>query len=88
MNVHQFANNNVPLLPSQHWHSPAGLNARITYEVHWVDSCLGQFFAYLKRHGMYDNSVIVVTSDHGDATGEFGRTSHSLPSGRKSCGFR
>jgi arylsulfatase A-like enzyme len=26
---------------------------------------------------MYDNSIIIVTSDHGDATGEFGRTSHS-----------
>jgi arylsulfatase A-like enzyme len=26
---------------------------------------------------MYDNSIIIVTSDHGDATGEFGRMSHS-----------
>jgi arylsulfatase A-like enzyme len=77
MNVHQFAKNGVPSLSSQHWHAPAGLSLRITYEVHWVDSCLGQFFAYLKQRGMYDNSVIVVTSDHGDATGEFGRTSHS-----------
>jgi hypothetical protein len=77
MNVHQFAKNDVPSLSSQHWHAPAGLITRITYEVHWVDSCLGQFFTYLKQRGMYDNSVIVVTSDHGDATGEFGRTSHS-----------
>jgi arylsulfatase A-like enzyme len=53
------------------------MNARITYEVHWVDSRLGEFFAYLKQRGMYDNSIIIVTSDHGDATGEFGRTSHS-----------
>jgi arylsulfatase A-like enzyme len=76
-NVHQFARNDVPSPTSQHWQSPAGLNNRITYEVHWVDSCLGQFFSYLKQHGMYDNSIIIVTSDHGDATGEFGRTSHS-----------
>ncbi|HTW58391.1 MAG TPA: sulfatase-like hydrolase/transferase [Terriglobales bacterium] len=76
-NVHQFARNNVPSPTSQHWQSPAGLNGRITYEVHWVDSRLGEFFAYLKQRGLYDNSVIVVTSDHGDATGEFGRTSHS-----------
>ena len=76
-NVHQFARNDVPSPTSQHWQSPSGLNNRITYEVHWVDSCLGQFFAYLKQHGMYDNSIIIVTSDHGDATGEFGRTSHS-----------
>ncbi len=76
-NVHQFARNNVPSPTSQHWQSPPGMNARITYEVHWVDSCLGQFFGYLKQHGMYDNSIIIVTSDHGDATGEFGRISHS-----------
>ena len=76
-NVHQFARNDVPSPTSQHWQSPAGLNARISYEVHWVDSCIGQFFNYLKQHGMYDDSIIIVTSDHGDATGEFGRISHS-----------
>ena len=72
-NVHQFARNDVPSPTSQHWQAPAGMNGRITYEVHWVDTCLGEFFAYLKQHGMYDNSIIIVTSDHGDATGEFGR---------------
>lgn len=77
MNVHQFARNDVPSPTSQHWRSPAGMNSRITYEVHWVDSCLGGFFAYLKQRGLYDSSIIVVTSDHGDATGEFGRISHS-----------
>jgi membrane-anchored protein YejM (alkaline phosphatase superfamily) len=76
-NVHQFARNDVPSPASQHWQSVAGLNSRITYEVHWVDGCLGGFFNYLKRRGMYDNSVIIVTSDHGDATGELGRISHS-----------
>jgi hypothetical protein len=77
MNVHQFARNDVPSPTSQHWQSPEGMNSRITYEVHWVDSCLGQFFGYLKQHEMYDNSIIVIASDHGDATGEFGRISHS-----------
>lgn len=76
-NVHQFARNDVPSPTSQHWQSPPGLNARITYEVHWVDQRLGEFLSDLKRRGMYDNSIIIVTSDHGDATGEFGRYSHS-----------
>jgi hypothetical protein len=76
-NVHQFAQNDVPSPTSQHWPERPGLSTRITYEVHWVDSCLGRFFTYLKQRGMYDNSIIIVTSDHGDATGEFGRTSHS-----------
>lgn len=77
MNVHQFARNDVPSPTSQHWQAPDGMSVRITYEVNWVDTCLGGFFAYLKHHGLYDSSIIVVTSDHGDATGEFGRNSHS-----------
>jgi arylsulfatase A-like enzyme len=76
-NVHQFARNDVPSPASQHWQGPAGMSIRITYEVHWVDKCLGEFFNDLKQRGMYDNSIIIVTSDHGDATGEFGRMSHS-----------
>ncbi len=76
-NVHQFARNDVPSPASQHWQGPAGMNGRISYEVHWVDKCLGEFFSYLKQRGMYNDSIIIVTSDHGDATGEFGRLSHS-----------
>jgi arylsulfatase A-like enzyme len=76
-NVHQFARNDVPSPTSQHWPDRPGLNTRITYEVHWVDARLGEFFSYLKQRGLYDNSIIIVTSDHGDATGEFGRMSHS-----------
>jgi Sulfatase len=76
-NVHQFAQNHVPGPASVHWQSPAGLNARISYEVHWVDARLGEFFSYLKQRGLYDSSIIIVTSDHGDATGELGRISHS-----------
>ena len=76
-NVHQFAQNDVPSPTSQHWQVPKGMSARISYEVHWVDKCLGEFFSYLRQRGMYDNSIIIVTSDHGDATGEFGRMSHS-----------
>jgi hypothetical protein len=76
-NVHQFARNDIPTPTQQHWQGPAGMNGRITCEVHWVDARLGEFFSDLKRRGMYDNSIIIVTSDHGDATGEFGRSSHS-----------
>jgi arylsulfatase A-like enzyme len=78
MNVHQFASNDVPSPTAAHWQVRPGFNSRISYEVHYVDGCLGAFFGYLKQHGMYDNSIIVVASDHGDATGEFGRFSHSL----------
>ena len=77
MNVHQFARNDVPSPASQHWPDRPGLHTRVTYEVHWVDGCMGKFSNYLKQRGLYDESIIVVTSDHGDATGELGRNSHS-----------
>ena len=76
-NVHQFAHNNLPRMTGENWQRRPGFVNRIAYEVHGVDQCLGGFFAYLKQHNLYDNSIIVVTSDHGDATGDFGRYSHS-----------
>lgn len=77
MNVHQFARNDVPSPTSAHWPDRRGFHTRVTYEVHWVDSCLGGFVDYLKQRGLYDDSIIIVTADHGDATGELGRVSHS-----------
>ena len=77
-NVHQFARNNLPMRNGQNWQTREGFNNRVAYEVHQVDECLGGFFTYLKAHQLYDDSIIIVTSDHGDALGDFGRTSHSL----------
>ena len=80
MNVHQFAsNNNLPAMTESNWQRRPGFVNRIAYEVHGVDNnCLGGFLSYLKKHNLYDNSIIIVTADHGDATGEFGRYSHSI----------
>ncbi len=78
MNVHQFARNDMPGADDPDWHLRPGFNDRVAHEVHQVDGCLGSFFAYLKARGLYDESVIIVTSDHGDALGEFGRHGHSL----------
>lgn len=78
MNVHQFARNGLPGPASTpDWHGRPGFNERIAFEVNYVDKCLGGFFSYLKAHALYDNSMVIVTADHGDATGEFGRYSHS-----------
>jgi len=77
-NVHQFAHNDLPMIKDDHWRLRNGFDNRIAHEVSQVDSCLGNFFSFLKAQGLYDNSIIIVTSDHGDATGEFGRYSHSL----------
>jgi predicted AlkP superfamily pyrophosphatase or phosphodiesterase len=36
-----------------------------------------RFVSTLKERELYDNSIIVVTSDHGEALGEDGRNGHS-----------
>jgi arylsulfatase A-like enzyme len=77
-NVHQFARNNLPQAKAANWPAHPGFNYRVSFELHQVDECMGGFIGWLKARGLYDNSVIIVTSDHGDATGEFGRNSHSL----------
>ena len=38
--------------------------------------CFGALIDDLKRRGIYDSSLIVLTSDHGDALGEEGRWGH------------
>jgi sulfatase-like protein len=77
-NVHQFARNDLPMMNHDNWRLRPAFSNRIAYEVHQVDECLGGFFDFLKVRGLYENSIIIVTSDHGDATGELGRSSHSL----------
>jgi hypothetical protein len=77
MNVHQFARNQQPSATPTNWRFRPGFNNRVAYAVHQVDECLGRFFTYLKSRGLYDDSIIILTSDHGDATGDFGRFSHS-----------
>src|ERR1051325_11311863 len=75
-NVHMFATNHEPTVKTSNWSSP-GFNPRIALAVHQTDQCIGELVSYLKAHGLYDNSIIVLTSDHGDATGELGRRAHS-----------
>ena len=38
-------------------------------EIMWLDSQLGLFFERLKQMGIYDDSLIIVTSDHGELLG-------------------
>jgi hypothetical protein len=43
-----------------------------------MDQCFGGFVEYLKSEGLYDNSIIVLTSDHGDSLGEGKRWGHAM----------
>ena len=57
---------------------PAGFDARVASSLHRIDACFGRFMDFLKQEHLYDDSVIVVTSDHGDLLGEEGRWGHSF----------
>ena len=54
-----------------------GFYAPVASRVRRFDTCLGEFVSDLKARGLYDQSVIILTSDHGDSLGEEGRMGHS-----------
>jgi hypothetical protein len=54
-----------------------GFHAPYATKVHAIDACFGQFVDTLKARGLYDRSLIVLTSDHGEMLGEDGRFGHS-----------
>ncbi len=75
-NVHLLARNKLPHATSK-WDVSPEFDRRISWELHQVDEFLGDFVRYLiKSRGMYDNSIIIITADHGDAEGQFGRSGH------------
>jgi arylsulfatase A-like enzyme len=43
----------------------------------YVDEQIGRIVDWLKRHNAYEQTMIVVTSDHGEAFGEKNRTGHA-----------
>ena len=43
-----------------------------------LDECFGGFIDQLKARHLYDNSIVVLTSDHGDSYGEAGRWGHAF----------
>lgn len=43
-----------------------------------IDGCLGAFVQYLKARNLYDNSIIILASDHGEILGEEGRWGHQF----------
>lgn len=47
--------------------------------LHSLDRKLKTLFAMLKEAGLYDNSIIIVTADHGESLGDHGLFRHSTP---------
>jgi arylsulfatase A-like enzyme len=47
-------------------------------DVNTSDRCLGQLLEQLMEHGLYDDTVIIVTSDHGENLGDHGFLDHQF----------
>jgi arylsulfatase A-like enzyme len=45
-------------------------------EIAYVDQQLGRLFAFLKERGLYQNTIIVLTGDHGESLGEHRELRH------------
>jgi arylsulfatase A-like enzyme len=45
-------------------------------EIAYTDQRVGEIIEMLKRNGLYENTMIIVTSDHGEHLGEHGLWSH------------
>jgi hypothetical protein len=54
-----------------------GFQPSAANELRRFDGCFGSFISYLKSRGLYDNSIVVLTADHGEAYGEYGHISHA-----------
>jgi arylsulfatase A-like enzyme len=49
---------------------------RYDSEIAYTDHHLGRFFRYLQEHGWLEDSLVIITSDHGESFGEHGDYSH------------
>jgi len=47
-------------------------------EIAYVDSVMGKFFQQLKASGLYDNSLVALTADHGESLGAHGEDTHGI----------
>ena len=47
-------------------------------EIAFADAQFGRLIAFLKAKGLYDNTLIVLTGDHGESLGEHGEKTHGF----------
>jgi arylsulfatase A-like enzyme len=47
-------------------------------EIAYADSAVARWIAFLRKAGVYDNAIIIVTGDHGEGLGEHGEETHGL----------
>ena len=70
----QVASGKRQILPNERTHLIAQYDGGIAEE----DSAIGAILNRLRQLGLYDNTLIVITADHGDTFGEHGLADHFL----------
>jgi arylsulfatase A-like enzyme len=63
-----------PINPDVRSHLVSQYDGAIAY----LDSQLGALFAYLKANSLWDNTILIVTADHGETFGERGYVGHNV----------
>jgi hypothetical protein len=54
-----------------------GFYAPYASRIRRMDRCFGEFIQFLRTSALYQQSVIILTADHGDSLGEDGRWGHA-----------
>jgi hypothetical protein len=54
-----------------------GFHPPYAARVHRIDGCFGRFIAFLKRRLLFDASIVILTSDHGEMLGEDRQWGHA-----------
>lgn len=57
--------------------SDPGFDAPYASRVRAMDQCFSSFIGFLKSSGLYENSIVILTADHGDSLGERGLWGHA-----------
>src|SRR2546430_9813347 len=47
-------------------------------EIAYADSALATFITFLRKHGLYDNAIIIAVGDHGEGLGEHHEDTHGI----------
>ncbi len=73
LSSNDFVRDVLPRLSARDWQAVVDLyDAEIAY----LDHEMGRLFARLKAQGQYDDTVIVISADHGELFGEHGLANH------------
>jgi arylsulfatase A-like enzyme len=69
---------NPYLSPSSRHYTADWLMNRYLNSVNWTDQVLGRLMYALERMGFADDTLVVITGDHGEALGEHGQAVHNF----------